>query len=252
MDLHLAGKIAIVTGASRGIGRAIAENLASEGMRLVLAARSGDLLEGLAASLPTDSLVKAVDLREPEAPAGLIEAAVGHFGRLDLLVNNAGATKRGDFLTLTDQEWLDGFALKFFGAMRCCRAVWPHLEASHGSIVNIVGVGGRAGSADFSIGGSVNSALLNLTKSLADRGMQAGVRVNAINPGSIATERLQTRIRNFAAARGLDETFAGLEMAKSLGITRFGAPEEIARAVAFLASEAAASAIISASRISVP
>ena len=138
MDLHLAGKIAIVTGASRGIGRAIAENLASEGMHLVLAARSGDLLEGLAASLPTDSLVQTVDLREPEAPAGLIEAAVGHFGRLDLLVNSAGATKRGDFLTLTDQEWLDGFALKFFGAMRCCRAVWPICRISATSKPSLV------------------------------------------------------------------------------------------------------------------
>lgn len=236
MDLQLSGKVAVVTGASRGIGRAIAETLAAEGMRLVLAARSQDKLEELAAKLPTPSRVEALDLRQTEAPGVLIASAVAHFGQLDVLVNCAGATKRGDFLTLSDEEWADGFALKFFGAMRCCRAAWPHLVASQGCIVNIVGVGGRVASADFSIGGSVNSALLNLTKSLADRGVQAGVRVNAINPGSINTDRLQVRIRSYATAHNLDQAAAAQELAKNQNITRFGTPQEIARAVAFLAS----------------
>ena len=124
----------------------------------------------------------AVDLREPEAPAAVVAAAVAHFGRLDLLVNNAGATKRGDFLTLSEPDWEDGFRLKFFGAVRGCRAAWPHLQTTHGAIVNIVGIGGRTGTAEFAIGGAVNAALLNLTKVLADRGVRDGVRVNAINP----------------------------------------------------------------------
>ncbi len=236
MDLNLAGKVAVVTGASRGIGHAIAEALSAQGMRLVLAARSKDQLEQLAASLPCESFVQVADLRDPQASAAVIEAAEARFGRLDLLVNNAGATKRGDFLSLSDDDWADGFALKFFGSMRCCRAAWPHLVASRGSIVNIVGIGGQAGSMEFTIGGSVNAALLNLTKSLADRGVTDGVRVNTVNPGSIATERLQTRIRSFASEHNLDETQAALQMAKALGIARFGLPEEIARAVAFLAS----------------
>ena len=236
MDLYLTGKVGVVTGASRGIGRATAELLSAQGMRLVLAARSRDLLEQLAAVLPTDCLVKVVDLREPQAPVDLIAAAVAHFGQLDLLVNNAGATKRGDFLTLSDDEWADGFALKFFGAMRCCRAAWPQLVASQGCIVNIIGIGGRMGSAEFTIGGSVNAALLNLTKALADRGVKDGVRVNAINPGSISTERLQTRIRKFASDHNLDEAQASKEISKAQGVTRFGTPDEIARAVAFLAS----------------
>ena len=124
--------------------------------------------------------------------------------------------------------------------MRLCRAAWPHLLSSGGSIVNIVGIGGRTGSAEFGIGGSVNAALLNLTKSLADRGVKDGVRVNAINPGSIVTERLQTRLRSFAQEKGLDEASAAQTMAQSMGIARFGQPEEIARAVAFLASPQAA------------
>jgi 3-oxoacyl-[acyl-carrier protein] reductase len=118
MDLQLIDKVGVVTGASRGIGRAIAQALAGEGMRLVLVARSQQQLEDLAASLPSPCLVQAADLRDADAPAAVVAAAVSRFGRLDLLVNNAGATTRGDFLALTDVDWQDGFALKFFGAMR--------------------------------------------------------------------------------------------------------------------------------------
>lgn len=239
MNLDLSGKVAIVTGASRGIGRAIAETLAAEGVQLVLAARSQDLLDELASALPGRHLVQAVDLRTPEAPARVVAAAVSHFGQLDVLVNNAGATKRGDFLELSDDDWADGYALKFFGAMRCSRAAWPHLRRSRGSIVNIVGIGGRTGSAEFTIGGTVNAAVLNLTKCLADRGVADGVRVNAINPGAIATERLQIRLRSFAAEQGLDLAQAEPAMARASKVERFGQPHEIARVVAFLASSAA-------------
>ena len=112
--------------------------------------------------------------------------------------------------------------------------------ASRGAIVNIVGIGGRTGSAEFAIGGSVNAALLNLTKVLADRGVKEGVRVNAINPGSIVTDRLQQRIKAFAVAQQIDLPEAALQMAAQAGIARFGQSVEIAQAVAFLASPAAA------------
>lgn len=237
MELELHGQVGIVTGASKGIGKAIAQTLAARGMNLALVARSGAQLEELATSLPTESLVLTEDLRVPDAPARVVAATLERFGHLDALVNNAGATKRGDFLELTDADWADGFALKFFGAMRLCRASWTALQASNGAIVNIAGVGARTASAEFTIGGSVNSALLNFTKALADRGVRDGVRVNAINPGSIATERLQVRVRSVAQERGLDENAAALEMARSLGIARFGQPDEIAQVVAFLVSK---------------
>ena len=239
MDSQLTNKVVIVTGASRGIGRAIAQELAKEQMRLVLVARSGDLLNEVAASIGSECLVHVADLRKTEAASEVITAAIQRFGCIDILVNNAGATKRGDFLELSDAEWNDGFALKFFGAMRLCRTAWPHLIASQGSIINIIGVGGRTASADFTIGGSVNSALLNFTKSLAHRGLTDGVRVNAINPGAIATERLQSRIKAVAAEQGLDCDAAAKTLVKKLGIARFGTPAEIAQAVAFLASSAA-------------
>src|SRR6476620_8519981 len=137
MDLELTDKVALVTGASRGIGRAIALTLLAEGMRVAVVARSGDLLASLAAPYGDRCLPLAADLRTPATPPAIIEAVTRHFSRLDLLVNNAGATKRGDFPTLTDEEWTDGFGLKVYGAMRLCRGAWPHLQRSSGSIVNI-------------------------------------------------------------------------------------------------------------------
>ena len=239
MDLQLCGKVAIVTGASRGIGVAIARTLAGEGAKLVLAARTREQLQQAAASCSTESLIQEVDLRQPSAAESDVAATLARFGRIDILINNAGATKRGDFLELSDFDWSDGFDLKFFGAMRLCRAAWPHLRDSHGTIVNIVGVGGRTPGADFSIGGSVNAALLNLTKALADRGIIEGVRVNAVNPGATMTDRLRSRLQSLADEQSIDEAKAASRMAKSLGIGRFASPEEIANVAAFLASPCA-------------
>jgi NAD(P)-dependent dehydrogenase (short-subunit alcohol dehydrogenase family) len=240
MNLQLQDKVAIVTGASKGIGRAIAKTLAQEGMRLVVVARSRAQLDELASPLGDGCLVQAVDLTNPAAQSTIVTETMARYGRIDVLVNNAGSTKRGDFLTLSEADWTDGFGLKFYGAVRLSRAAWPHLRASSGTIVNIVGVGGRTGQAEFAIGGAVNAALLNLTKVLADRGVKEGVRVNAINPGGIVTDRLQTRLRTFAAEHHIDLARAEQEMARALGVARFGQPEEIARLVAFLASPQAA------------
>ena len=236
MDLLLSNQVAIVTGASRGIGKAIAETLSAEGVKVVLVARSNAELEAVAKSLPNESFVQAIDLREPDSADQIIASTMAKFGKLDLLVNNAGATKRGDFLTLSDQEWMDGFALKFFGAMRLSRAAWSHLQASQGTIINIIGIGGKKGSAEFTIGGTVNAALMNLTKALADRGVKEGVRVNAINPGSIATDRLQIRIQNYAKNNNISLEESATRLSREMKIERFGDPAEIAHAVAFLAS----------------
>src|SRR5687767_10729984 len=240
MDLQLTGKVAIVTGASKGIGRSIAQVLASEGMRVTVVARSRDELASLAAPLGDLCLVQAADLTDPSVPAAVVTATMERFGRLDALVNNAGSTKRGDFLALSEADWADGFGLKFYAAMRCSRAAWPHLQASRGTIVNIIGIGGRTGNAEFAIGGAVNAALMNLTKVLADRGVKDGVRVNAINPGSIVTERLQTRIQNYAKINNIGLEEAAKQLPSEIQIDLFGEPEEIARLVAFLASPQAA------------
>jgi 3-oxoacyl-[acyl-carrier protein] reductase len=210
-----------------------------DGCSVVLASRSGDALEALASSLPGESLAIAADLRDRDAAQRIVDATLARFGRLDVLVNNAGDTPRGDFLAFDDAAWDAGFALKFFGAVRLCRAAWPALVAAQGSIVNVAGIGGRTGNAEFTIGGSVNAALLNLTKALADRGVRDGVRVNAVNPSSIATERSRARIARIAADRGIDEAEASAELARDLRVARYGTPEEVAQVVAFLASPAA-------------
>ena len=121
--------------------------------------------------------------------------------------------------------------------MRLTRAAWPHLRAVGGGVVTIAGVGGKVASADFTIGGSVNAALMNLTKALADKGVAEGVRVNCINPGSIRTDRLTGRIATLAAERGLDDAAAAVALARDTGVARFGEPAEIAAMVAFLASD---------------
>ena len=229
-----AGRAAIVSGASRGIGLGIAERLAASGMRVLLCARSAAALEAAAASLP-GAIACPVDLRRPEAAERIVGEAIARFGRLDLVVNSAGATQRGDFLALDDAAWEDGYALKLHGAVRLTRAAWPHLRAQGGSVVMIAGVGGKQASADFAIGGSVNAALMNLTKALADRGVADGVRVNCINPGSIRTDRLVGRIATLARERGLGSEAAAVALARETGVARFGEVAEIAGLVAFLA-----------------
>ena len=169
-----------------------------------------------------------------------VSHAVAAFGRLDILVNNAGATKRGDFFALTEDDWQDGYALKFHGYVRATRAAWPHLKAVGGTVINIVGIGARAGTDEFTIGGSVNAALLHFTKAMAHLGIREGVRVNAINPGHIETERLTRNVARLAQARGITADAARASLLAACGTTRFGRPDEIASAVAFLASDRAA------------
>ena len=172
-------------------------------------------------------------------PQQAVAAAVGHFGRLDLLVNNAGATKRADFFALTEEDWEDDFALKFHGCVRMTRAAWPHLREAKGSIVNIVGIGSRAGSAEFTIGGSVNVALLNFTKAMADIGIPQGVRVNAINPGLIETDRFIRNVERTMRDRGISRDEALTLPVSSHGTTRVGQPAEIGSLVAYLGSSKA-------------
>jgi 3-oxoacyl-[acyl-carrier protein] reductase len=244
MDLGLSGKVALVTGASRGIGASIAVELAREGVHVCLAARDKAKLDEVAAEITAISgsnrtTVIACDLREPAAAEAAVSTAIAAFGRLDLLVNNAGATKRADFFTLTEEDWQDGFALKFHGYVRMTRSAWPHLRATKGSIVNIVGIGSRAGSAEFTIGGSVNVAILNFTKAMADIGINDGVRVNAINPGLIETDRFQRNVARVTNEQGVTREEAVTYLLRSHGTKRVGRPEEIGWLTAYLASEKA-------------
>ena len=235
----LQGKTAIVTGASRGIGRAIALRLAQDGAQVVLTARDEALLKqaedqiqkigGAAASI-------ALDLRDKHAAAKVVDLAKERFGGIHILVNNAGATKRGEFQDLTDDDFLDGFGLKYFGAVRMTRAAWPFLKAVSGSLVNISGVGGKTPGRQFTIGGSVNAALLSFTKALADLGLQDGVQVNLVNPGTVRTGRFQSRLTALAREQNMEAAEAETAYVREQKIARIGEPEDIAALVAFILS----------------
>ena len=232
------GKTAIVTGASRGIGRAIALRLAKDGAKTVLCARDVAALEDgvkeIKAAGGTATSI-ALDLRLPESPAELANFATKRFDGIDIVVNNAGATKRGAFLELTDDDWADGFALKFFGAVRLTRAAWPYLKKAGGSVINISGGGGRTPGAEFAIGGSVNAAMQSFTKAMAEVGIADGVQVNVINPGLVRTGRFQKRLEAVAKEQGVDLATAERGMVAASKTTRVGEPEDIAALVAFIA-----------------
>jgi NAD(P)-dependent dehydrogenase (short-subunit alcohol dehydrogenase family) len=235
----LAGKIIVVTGASRGIGRAIALRIARDGAKVVLAARDKATLAEVVNEISAEggtATAFAGDLRQPEVPASLVEAALAAYGAIDSVVNNAGATKRGDFFELSDADWADGFALKFYGSVRLTRAAWPHLRQRRGSVLNIIGIGGRTPGAAFTIGGSVNGACLSFTKALADIGIRDGVQVNAINPGWIRTDRLRQLLEKEAAQHGGNLEAAAEEAARQASIVRIGEPEDVANLAAYVLS----------------
>jgi len=239
MTLELEGKVALVTGASRGIGRGIALELAAAGCDLMLAARDAGALDGVAAeirALGRRATVHAADLTTREEPAGLMTALEHAFGRLDILVNNAGAAQRGDFLALTDDDWRNGFELKFFAHVRLCRLAWPALTARRGAVVFITGIGARAPVADYMIGASVVGASLAFMKALADLGKRDGVQVNTVNPGSVDTDRLRHRLAIIMRKTGLAEGLARERHRAELDITRFGTPRDVAGLVRFIVS----------------
>jgi 3-oxoacyl-[acyl-carrier protein] reductase len=236
------GRCAIVTGASKGIGLAIAEQLAKHGYSLLLAARSENTLKEIASDFSRTHGVRVLafpaDLRELQRADEAVSRAVSDLGGLDLLVNCAGATKSGDFFSFAQSDFDDGFALKFYAAVNLTRAAWPHLVRSKsGHIVNIIGIRSRTPLADYVIGGSVNSALLNFTKAMADRGLRDGVRVNGINPGYIETDRARGIFKRIAEQDNESEQRVRLGLIKQNGIERFGRPEEVAALVAFMDSK---------------
>src|SRR5262245_15243912 len=243
MSNELSGKIAVITGGSRGIGRAIAKALAAQGAQTVLAAKSEANLRKTVEEIAATGAPKPTFVAAYRGTADGCQALFEHVkkmhGRCDILVNSAGATRAGNFLEQSDEVWMDGFALKFFGAVRLSRLFWPMLRTAQGSIVNIDGGMARTPNPGNLIGSSVNSAMASFSKGLSSLGIQDGVNVNTIHPGRTETDRNADLVRQQAAAEGKTIEQVAAETAKKAGIRRLGQPEDIAALALFLVSPAA-------------
>jgi len=240
MASEYAGKVVVVSGGSRGIGRGIAAAFAAAGAQTVLASSSPTNLAAAAGEIAANAVlpphVCAADLRDPEGCATVFRFVAEHHGRCDVLVNSTGATRAGTFLSLDEEAWQDGFALKFFGCVRLCRLFWPQLKIARGHVVNVIGGAARTPDPEFLIGGSVNAAMHNFTKGLSGLGKRDGVNVNAILPGMTETERVEQLVAQRAEATGMsvDDVRAAL-IAKD-GLARLGKPEDVAALALFLCS----------------
>jgi 3-oxoacyl-[acyl-carrier protein] reductase len=239
MDLGITGKVAIVTGGSQGIGKAIATQLAAEGVRTVISARNIENLKQAAAGITSatkgEVLPLPADVTHLDQVKKLVADTVSAFGGVDILVNNAAGSGSGAFVELTDDDWLHHFNVKLVGYVRCAREAMPHMQRKRwGRIVNIGGEAAR-GSGGYA-SGAANSAVVNFTKKLSDELAAFGITVNAVHPGSTRTQR-----REHAAARKgvtLDELVK--EQIKRIPIGRLIEPEDIASTVLFLVSAKAA------------
>src|SRR4029453_13005544 len=244
MDLGLEGKTALVTGGSKGIGRAVARTLAAEGARVAICSRDEGTLKDAATEIEraTGRRVEVVpgDLSRREEVSRVAAVSLVPLGPHDILVNNAGAIKGGDFLTTPDEEWLNGWSLKLLGYIRMAREGLPHMQKQGGGGIVNVG-GGAAGNpaATYMMGGTANAALINFTKALSDLGARSNVLVTGVSPGPVKTERWDTLMVQQAAAAARDVESFTKDQNAGMPLGRIALPEEVADLVCFLASDRA-------------
>lgn len=234
--------VAIVTGASQGIGRATAIRLARDFSSLVLVARNRGHLEETAAAAReagATALIIDADLADPNAVQPIVNETLAAFGRIDALLNIAGAVPQVDLFDMTDEEWDGGFALKLHGARRLTVAAWPALKEAKGSVVLISGNSALFPKAPYAAVGTVNAAIVALAKAFADRGIADGVQVNSVLPGPVMTGRRRSYLQHWAPLHNMTVEEATANFPKEAGIARYGEPEEIAELMAFLVSPAA-------------
>jgi 3-oxoacyl-[acyl-carrier protein] reductase len=244
MDLGLAGKVALVGGASRGLGRATAERLAAEGARVVMSSRAagslGQAAAGIRALTGAQIRTVAADVTNPADCARMVTETVEAFGGLDILVTNMGGPPYGTATDRTDDEWEDAFDLVTLSVIRLVRAALPHLRASRGAIVNITTPGVIQIVPETALSTIPRLATAGFAKYLATEVAGDGVRVNSVLPGWIDTDRTAELAEAEAAERRVPIEDIYAEQAAAIPMGRFGSAADIADAIAFLASERAA------------
>lgn len=242
MEVALAGRIAIVTGASKGIGREIALELAASGADLVVNARGRDALEAVAEELRRHGRAVetvAADVATPAGAAQVVEQARARFGRIDILVNNAGKGSPKKILDLTEEDWQASFELNFMSAVRLSLACVPLMQAAGGGrIINISSRVGRQPDPYFAPYAAAKAALINFTKSLANAFSKDGILSNCIVPGLIRTEAVEEAAERSAAATGktVAEVYEATLAKRPIPVGRLGEPADVAGLVVFLAS----------------
>ncbi len=238
----MAKSVAIVTGASQGIGRATAIRLARDFSSLALVARNRAKLEQTAEAVRiagAEALVLDADLSEPAAAQSVADRTLAAFGRIDALLNIAGAVPQVDLFEMTDAQWEGGLALKLHGARRLTVAAWPALKEAKGSVVLMSGNSALFPKAAYAAVGTINAAIVALAKTFADRGISDGVQVNSVLPGPVMTGRRRSYLERWAPLHDMTVEEATANFPKEAGIARYGAPEEIAELMAFLVSPGA-------------
>ncbi|MDB5533403.1 MAG: short-chain dehydrogenase [Hyphomicrobiales bacterium] len=234
--------VAIVTGASQGIGHSTAVRLARDFSSIVLVARDRPNLEKTAEAVRAagaEALVIDINLAEVSAPKQVVDQTLSTFGRIDALLNIAGAVPQIDLFEMTDEQWEGGLALKLHGARRLTIAAWPALKEAKGSVVLMSGNSALFPKAPYAAVGTINAAIVALAKAFSDRGIADGVQVNSVLPGPVMTGRRRSYLQHWASLHDMTVEAATASFPKEAGIARYGEPEEIAELMAFLVSPGA-------------
>jgi len=234
--------VAIVTGASQGTGQATAVRLARDFSGLVLVARNRAKLDETARAVTeagAEALVIDADLAQPEAAQAVVDQALAAFGRIDALLNIAGAVPQIDLFEMTDAQWEGGLALKLHGARRLTIAAWPSLKDARGSVVLMSGNSALFPKAPYAAVGTINAAIVALAKAFSDRGIADGVQVNSVLPGPVMTGRRRSYLQHWAPLHNMTVEEATARFPQEACIARYGEPEEIAELMAFLVSRGA-------------
>lgn len=242
MELHVRGKVAVITGGSKGIGLATARLLAAEGARVALVARGAEALVKGAAMITQETGVRALavsaDMMKPEECQRAMEQVAAEFGRIDILVNNAGTSRRGSFEELTENDWQEDLDLKLMGAVRCSQAALPYMKAAGGgAIVNVTAIAGKAPGAGTAPTSVSRAAGLALTKVMSRDLASFNIRVNAVCIGLIRSDQIERGWQKSASHMTWEEF--SRERGKSIPLGRIGETEEAASVIGFLVSGAA-------------